>query len=727
MTGNKRLAITQISRVVRPSALITAAALLVVGLAGLYLPTWAPSMLAWMRPLSLDAPAWRWLRPMQAYAPWNNPWFWPSAVTVMTAVILGAVARPLRAAIFGERLTVAAVPRIDGRIFSKTSTRLAGAVVLGGTSVLIVAAGSQRPLPAWAWSVALGGIVGWAWFEDRTSPRPRTLGSDREWLCFAWTLAHLFMLGWIYRSPAVRCWGLAASLLLHGGLWWWRPAQARFWMLQLLLAVSVLYYVVDAFSWRYSFIGDEYSFYDLARLLQQPGNPARYLEPLGVYHINPMAASFHQSWVDRIFGSDIYGWRMSGVLAVHAAALFFYVFLRELLGGRAALFGCALFLASHRFVAMTLAGYNQMQGLTALTWFWALAALALGRGSYLGYVLCGVAAAAGFYTFPLVVPLAALGGSFLLMAGRIPEANERGAPTGAFSFAPLALFCLGLLVAVLPRLLQTDAIVEQALLGSASDLPSSLNRSVGFSWLVTAVSVLGINYYTHYSSGPLLDPLSAALVLGGSIYVMAYGWRSRLGRWLMVATFLQVLIVGGLNNHDTPPNTRLFLLIPVYLIFGAILFCELEDVLLRSRRGRVLCGGLGVLVVAGLFGINYAQLHYVLDQVYPREPYQYAVRAFEDSSPDRVIYLITNKPNGHDSYLDMIIEAHGWDLGRRRYVPWENPAASLEEITRTNPSAWICVSPALSNFEEWRRAARNYPAVWREVLLMVKLVPVAEH
>lgn len=683
--------------------------------------------------VSFNEPAWRWTRDLHEITPWFPPWFWPSTALLMAGIaVCSCACFKRKMAELGEPLRAKSMPGFSRADFLRRGIAIPTLIVLVVVGLIGAKVVHGGELSVWPWLLGIAAVLTGCFAKDALSPdgevsERRSLLTRPEFTALLATVGHLAVLGILHRAPEMRVWTTSGDLVILALCWCRWPKLINFWLLQGLLVVSMFYYVVDIESWRYGSIGDEFDFYATSRWLVAHSGERGYLDGEGVYGHHPLSASFHQMWGEMLFGNQVYGWRMSGVFCAQIAGLGLFAVLREMINTRTALMGCAVLLASNRMVAMAMTGYNQMQGLAMMVMFWAVLLLAIRRGSYLGYALAGMLAVGGLFTFTLAVPLMLIGAALMLSAG-FPKRGKRPAnPENArsfYTFAPLCVFLVGLTLVALPRVVDMTWISGQldlaGLNAGNSAHRASLGEHIALSSLYSVLAFGQIREGTHYASGPLLDPLSALAFIVGLVWLIAGGWRLRYGRWLALSLVGGIGVVGGLCVHPFPPNTRLFILVPIYALVvttGLVQAGRFIAARLKTPRWQGVSGALGVVCVAALFALNWWQLHGVLDRTAERNSYQYILKILAEERVHRPVFIVGRDGNEADANLDKALAIYGYSKTDYTDVINVQPSAYLRDLARGVPTAIICLQKDTVALAEWRRAAQENSPQWRETVI----------
>jgi hypothetical protein len=322
----------------------------------------------------------------------------------------------------------------------------------------------------------------------------------------------------------------------------------------------------DLTSWRWAGTPDEIRFFQFARDLEFEGLPRDWFSENGLWGYHPVLSHYYQALFLRIFGANLFAWRLSSVAAFAASIPFLYLLVRELWNRRVAWMAVIFSASAPLVITFAHFGYNNIQSLPFLTASLGIFAWSMRRKTALGYFLAGVAAGLGFYTFyaaRIAFPLILILG---ISARSLPWRGQ-----GASRSLALAA---GFGLALLPWMLTVGAAFEhmreQTFFRASSDPPHQtfgVLSQWGLSLLHTVFSVGGTS---HFLINPLLDPISSALTWVGIWLACRRVRRDWRDRFLLATLLLSALVVGSLSPYGAPPLTRLFSLAPFYAIFAAI-------------------------------------------------------------------------------------------------------------------------------------------------------------
>lgn len=428
-----------------------------------------------------------------------------------------------------------------------------------------------------------------------------------------------------------------------------------------LSLVALLLVMSRAWSWRFAFIGDEWVFFEMARVINHRPDGFELLALRDTVGYHTILSFTFQSWIMALAGENVFGWRLASSLPFVLSLPPIYIFVRWLAGRGAAFLGTGLLAGAHVLQTFSMAAYNNTQALLPLTLGLGLFAFAAVRASLLRYMLIGIVAGIGLFTFGLsrlaVIPLGVLLLSYFwpLRRGYLP------------GWGPVIL---GGLVASAPILFNLGN--WQALL-KATPLQSEVTaRGISVGLQIVRNAVLGglafvtNDHKTHFIAGPYAEPLTALLVLLGLGYVLAgIGVAKRARVWL-VASGLFVLAVSSIQQYGFVSPTRLFILPPIYAIYAglggmALVYC------LFPKDGNARSALLGIFVAAAA-GLNLFHIERISlpNNRWPVETLM--MQQFQaTAAPDRggmPVFAIMEPHRG----LRMNLIATGYDVGRERLI-----------------------------------------------------------
>lgn len=366
---------------------------------------------------------------------------------------------------------------------------------------------------------------------------------------------------------------MLALLLMAAFLWRWDrrlrvPLGLRVhaWELGFLGAAVGLFVglnVRDLDNWRYSAIGDEYAFFDLAKRIAS-GVPTNLFSAHGVYDFRPVGSSALQAVTMNLFGEDQFGWKMSNVVVVSATLPALYFLTRQLFHWGVAVVATATLAFSHYVFAYTHTGYDNLLVILPSVLALALLVPGLKRSSSLLLFSAGAVAGLSAYAYPSarMAPLAMV--VFLLTLGWRKWRVQTLLPLG-----------LGALMAVIPILVVSGEefwtnMSDRSVFGFTDSPTEGVGRRI----LENIPRTLFIFNFSpghsdHYVSGSILDPVSAVFYVMG-LAVALTRFRHHSYRLLLLWLGLGLLASGIFSPYDRPAEDRVQFDMPAVAIVVGI-------------------------------------------------------------------------------------------------------------------------------------------------------------
>lgn len=321
-------------------------------------------------------------------------------------------------------------------------------------------------------------------------------------------------------------------------------------LLALIITVISLLLYRDIYNPLYSFVGDEYAFFEKAKEIATSDLlHLNMLSQQGVYGYHPVLDSVFQGIIMKIFGTNLLGWKASNIIVVDISIILLFIISMLLFNNKLiALVSATFFGFSHYLLAFAHIGYNNLNALPPFL----LSVVFLVR--YLKYsknsdsFLCGLFSGLCFYTFYSARLI------LFLTLPLILSSKLKG----------IFLYSLGFSILFIPFLLANgiDTIFTQTL-----SYPYSLDFSKLTYFLL---GLFNERYVTphHFVTGPLLNLILSIFLLVGLIAVLI-SLRAKM-KFLLLMWFLliSVFIVMSFYKLEVP-ITRLHIVLPSISLIGA--------------------------------------------------------------------------------------------------------------------------------------------------------------
>lgn len=422
---------------------------------------------------------------------------------------------------------------------------------------------------------------------------------------------------------------------------WWEWAG-----LALLVALDLILVAHDVRDWHWSGTPDEAYFFTFAEAVAQGRNDVFPLSEHGVFGFNPVLSSYYQAAFMKLFGVNVFGWRLSSAAALACSLPFVYLFARELWSRRAGLITAVLLGTGQLPVGFAHLGYNNVQVYPVVTGALAVMAWSVHRRSLTGYFVAGCIAGLGFFTYSTAILAALLLVLLLWSLDRFPWR--------APSLEIVALVLGGVLTA-LPMLVRSGEYVADMfrLTGLTSTPPSNAAAQGGW-WLAPVLakvshiftlwmeSVLHAPWFacpSHFEPRAIVDPVSGVLAtVGLCLGLSATIRRAGATRFLFLGYLLSAFIVGAISPYACPALTRLLFVAPFTALFAGIALDRVLSYVAGVSPYRAAPWIIGIGLVVAAVASSTAALHH---NVYSRN------HGYGDGTTSELIRLTQRLPGSY--------------------------------------------------------------------------------
>jgi hypothetical protein len=400
------------------------------------------------------------------------------------------------------------------------------------------------------------------WIEALKEKAPlygTILFSEIALVLFSRELLSFRRMNWIY---------IILFLLALATVVWQRKKLGKiYWLFNL----TIVLFMLNLNSWKFSKIGDEYDFFDFPTYIIARQSVFQiwgtFFTALQVHSRYAYISSFVQFISMRLLGFDHFGWHFINILLVALTIPILYNFLKSFVAERIAFIAVVLLAASQYLINFSKIGYNNLQALFVMILILWMASRALKEQTSSAYFLLGISMAGCFYSFPAALYMLPLP-VFLLLLYSPPKSWAVWRKYG-FMLA-------GLLLLIIPLVFQPNFWLEM-LKGTALNTSETASDSIGFvnhlitDFLYTVFTYLFVADEGHFVVSSFVDPLTAVFVPLGVLLVICNLRRSRFMIFLAVSFLVEIILIGTTSNYNSyTPKTRLFLILPFFFIFAAI-------------------------------------------------------------------------------------------------------------------------------------------------------------
>jgi hypothetical protein len=459
-------------------------------------------------------------------------------------------------------------------------------------------------------------------------------------------------------------------------------------LLMLLLAFAHLALaLLQVWSWRFAFIGDEWGFFEVARVLNHGATELKWFETRDSNGFHTVLSMQFQAWVMALFGENVAVWRFSSVLPGVYAIPAIYVLGHWLGGRRAAVLSAGMFAVSHAILCFAMIPYNNTQAIFPMAVSAALFVFAIQRENSLRYLLIGMVLGLGFIVYGLarlaIIPI----GIFWLFH---QWPNFRVALRRAIEIGS------GMIVVAAPILLNLESWqsllkatpVQSEVAPEELSLVAQIVRNV----ISGLLAFLTNPSNTHFVIGPYVDPLTAVFVLIGVGYLIVTIGRQRTATAWLVGSILLLVAISGIQQYSRIATTRMFSSVFIFALFAGIGGAVLLKLILPPIRW-VQYGSIGALLIALAF-VNQYHIHNVTFPNSEKPNVPLIVQQFQESASTRgegmPVFVVDNDP--YQSILKPILQAY--DVGQERIMLiTEEEALQLRYLCDVGQSEAILIVP----------------------------------
>lgn len=145
-------------------------------------------------------------------------------------------------------------------------------------------------------------------------------------------------------------------------------------------------------SWYFSAIGDEYAFFTFARGIARGSIKPNIFSQQGVYNVIPILSSYYQAFWMKVFGTNVFGWKVSHVILIALTIPSVYFIAKKLFSSFIAILGSITYASSHLVWAYVHTGYSNIEGLFPFLY-------SILFTIYRKYFIAGLFLGLGFFTF----------------------------------------------------------------------------------------------------------------------------------------------------------------------------------------------------------------------------------------------------------------------------------------------------------------------------------------
>lgn len=509
----------------------------------------------------------------------------------------------------------------------------------------------------------------------------KTLFRDHGQRYVSMLLVHLSLVSVLvghFSHPELLLFFYSLLIISLFNLWRFRrEVPVIFWIVSLALVM----YSINLTGWWTAAVGDEYNFQEPALNLAEKTSYADMGRLVfrgdGVNGTHPYISTFIHALSMKFFGHENFGWRFSNPYICCLAVGLFYYFCQTFVSKRLALIAAFLLAVSSYIMAFAKIGYNNLQALFALTLVLAISAWAVRSRLKLAFACLGSALAFCFYVYPAAMYIVVL--PFLLFAFYYPPKNRE-------SRINWGLTLLVMLALIFPLMMQplywktklAGTFMNQPLITKSTD---SFLLHIADNTIYSLISFLYIPSESHFVVSSYLDPISTILFTIGFFILIFQMRRQRFPLFVLIWFLYFLFIVGVSHDRAAPPNTRMFMLLPSYVLIATWGFEWIKDnfIELVSPGGKAQ----KVLAVILTVAITLANLYQAYPLSHARSSYLHTIESLFIRITENVLKAEPNQPKDYLVIVDGSWGINGLIIMQKIYphLAW----AKIEQLTLNEP------------------------------------------
>lgn len=333
--------------------------------------------------------------------------------------------------------------------------------------------------------------------------------------------------------------------------------------------LSFIYFLWEANSWKYAYVGDIWPFFEFAKRIIAENYAIYPFSFRGVYEQNSILASVYQAIFMDLFGQTNLAWRLSNIVLIFPLSYFIYRWLRLYFNWQTASLATILMQCSFYLCLFIKIPYINPQAFALFVLSLYLSARAGIYPTKQNGILLGLVLGISFYIY-LGVLFPFLVWPYLLPLRKVTSIKHLLPFISALILT--YLLCLSF---ILPELETITGPQSKTLFGREFSDTSQIITNIGNNLLVFYKAFPVIP--THFIPFAYMDMLSQLFSFLGTIVSFSLFKQSKF-RYL-VLTYLSTCIFLGLTNPYTmPPTSRGMFLLLFGFVFAGIGIMQLKKV-----------------------------------------------------------------------------------------------------------------------------------------------------
>ncbi len=435
------------------------------------------------------------------------------------------------------------------------------------------------------------------------------------------------------------------------------PGGKEFGRLLIFSFVMLVVYMFDWKSWRYSFIGDEYAFYEYAKGMITGSSLPKMLYEDGVYGYHPVWSSVYQSLFMRF--NPFFGWKLSTALIPAVAIIPLYLWVRMVFNKTTASVAAVAFAFALPVLAFAHLSHNNIHSILPLAAGILFIELAIRRNSYFWTFMAAAVIGMGCYTFysGRLVPVIGVIYWFFHPLRKQYSWNR---------IIPGILVFLGTITFIVINPLFINHLTMQSFVtGSEISNPADRPLYVIMNYFHAFFAFIYRDLMSHYVPGRTADLLSAAGILAGLAWAVVAFFKDWRARFLLVGYAVLVFFIGAIVQYNYPPNTRLIFLSPILAVIAAVGLTRIAAALSKGKNAPKIYKGIIVSAMAGIIALSAYKFYVYMPKVMPYTAEAVAVRYILEEGKKKNIVLVSKEFH----MLNLLSDLYGFSKRFERMDP----------------------------------------------------------
>lgn len=398
-----------------------------------------------------------------------------------------------------------------------------------------------------------------------------------------------------------------------------------------------LIYSFDQYSWKYSYIGDEYSFFDFAKAILTGARPINIFSEAGVYDFNPELSSLYQAIVMLFFPNKFLGWKISSALIVVFSIIPFYAWNKMVFNRTVAIIATVAFTFSHTMLAFGHIGYNNIQAIFPFISALCCFEIALRKNSSFWSFMTALVTGIGCYNYYFSRLLLIFLPFYWLVHPLRKNYSKRN-----IAIVGIVLFAIIMFIILNPHWIG-PVMKRSVIQGSEVRNPAERPIYMVLNFIYTLFIFFYKNRDSHYVVGGMMDMVSAIGVIIGiawALFGITRDWRAK---FLIFCYLIMAIAIGFISPYPYVANTRLQFMIPLFAIFAGIGISRALSLSSYFKNGFRIYKKAIIITMIFIIFLNVNRFYYVMPKKFQFTMQSYIVKAMTTMTDNKKCIVISDR------------------------------------------------------------------------------------